>query len=154
MKLLVAMRQKARGNRDNSALRAAIYQANAVLDRIQPWLNNETTSSLRWFPGVGETAVLFRSNEPETSKVRAGWISNKNRAWGWSGVIDDELHERLAGGSPESQGLFEEVEKANGSFALIGATPSSITVSTNVHRSEVMYWKPRYRYLQQQRCLH
>lgn len=140
MKLLVAMRQKARGNRDNSALRAAIYQANAVLDRIQPWLNNETTSSLRWFPGAGETAVLFRSNEPETSKVRAGWISNKNRAWGWSGVIDDELHERLAGGSPESQGLFEEVEKANGSFALIGATPSSITVSTNVHRSEVMYW--------------
>lgn len=139
MRLVVAMRQKDAGS-GNQVLRRYIYRANDVLDMIQPWLRSSTTANYRWFPGNGDTAVLFRSNEPESSEMRSGWISNKKRAWAWSGVVGQGLYQQLKLESPESSKFYETVAGADGSFALIGASPREITVSTNSHRSESMYW--------------
>ena len=72
--------------------------------------------------------------------MRSGWISDKKRAWAWSGVVGQGLYQQLTLESPESSKFYETVAGADGSFALIGASPREISVSTNSHRSESMYW--------------
>lgn len=141
MRLMIAMRLRDHVPADDrSVLRTTVHSANTALDRVQPWPVENTESELRWVPAGGRTAVLFRSNEPESIPERAGWIGNKARAWAWSGVMGSELNDQLRAASTETGGINEKIWNGVGSFGLIGATPDSITLYTNAHRSEGLYW--------------
>lgn len=141
MRLMIAMRLRDHVPADDRAvLRATVHSANTALDRVQPWPTENTETELRWAPAGGRTAMLFRSNEPELIPERAGWIGNKARAWAWSGVMGSELNDQLRAASSETGGINERIWNGVGSFGLIGATPDSITLYTNAHRSEGLYW--------------
>lgn len=141
MRLIVAARLRDHvAADDRRVMKSVVQAANLALDRIQPWPEDNVETDFRWVPAGGRTAMLFRSNEPETIPERYGWIGNKARAWAWSGVMGSELHEQLRNSSPLNGGISETIWNGVGSFGLIGATPSSITLYTNSHRSEGLYW--------------
>lgn len=140
MRLFVAIRTKnSVPVEDRSVLGGRVRDAYAALDQVQPWPTENTTDDLRWVPGAGRVAILFRSNEPTTSPERVGWLGNKNRAWAWSGIVGSDLHSTFGTTSAESlppQTAWSGI----GSFGLVGATPSTLVGITNQHRSEGLYW--------------
>lgn len=141
MRLMVGIRLRDHvPSEDNAILRSVVKSANSALAQVQPWPDDNTEADLRWAPPAGRTAVLFRSNEPESIPERNGWIGNKSRAWAWSGVMGSDLHSRLRSSTMESDGISESIWNGVGSFGLIGATPTSIALYTNSHRSEGLYW--------------
>ena len=83
---------------------------------------------------------LMRSNEPESTQTRLGWIGNKARAWAWTGVIGEDLVGPLREGDHTKAAVADALDDGIGSFAMVGATPDSLCVFTNVHRSEAMYY--------------
>lgn len=140
MRLFVAIRTKnSVPLTDRSALRHGVRSAYTALDRIQPWPAVNTTQDLRWVPGDGRVAVLFRSNEPATSPERGGWLGNKNRTWAWSGIVGSDLLETFRTTSAASLAP-ETAWSGIGSFGLVGATASTLVGITNQHRSEGLYW--------------
>ena len=137
MRLIVAVHLRDHVSAENrSVMKGVVQAANSALDRIQPWLEDNSETEFRWVPAGGRTALLFRSNEPETIPERFGWIGNKARAWAWSGVMGSQLRTS----STATDGISKNIWNGVGSFGLIGATPSSITLYTNAHRSEGLYW--------------
>ncbi|GAA4868598.1 hypothetical protein [Serinicoccus chungangensis] len=140
MRLFVAIRTKNTVPlADRSVLRQRVGNANVALDRVQPWPAVNTTQDLRWVPGGGRVAMLFRSNEPTTSPERLGWMGNKNRAWAWSGIVGSHLLGALGATSAESLPP-ETAWSGMGSFGLVGASASTLVGITNQHRSEGLYW--------------
>jgi hypothetical protein len=140
MRLFVAIRVKnGVPSEDRSVLKGAVRDVMSALDKVQPWPAEATTEDLRWAPEGGRVALLFRSNETATTVERSGWIGNKTRAWAWSGVVGSGLHGALRDGScatvPDAV-----IWSGIGSYGLIGATPDTISTSTNQHRSEGLYW--------------
>ncbi len=141
MRIIVAIRLKNHiPLEDSGALRPLVAATNSALSRVQPWSEQNTRLNLRWVPGGGRTAILFRSNEPETIPEREGWIGNKNRAWAWSGVFTRDLYETLRASQQPTPSIDESVRDGIGSFALVHGTADTISVYTNAHRSEAMYW--------------
>lgn len=141
MRLMVGLRQKSTSKADgNQALRQGIYLANDVMDMVQPWDSKNTRLNLRWFGGGASTALLMRSNEPETTLVREGWLSHKKRAWTWAGVVSDDFAEYLQASNAENFEFIEKAAYAVGSFSLLGATHETLTATVNAHRSEALYF--------------
>ncbi len=79
-------------------LKRAMARAVVALDAVAPWPAEHTVDDLRWTPSGGRVGILLRSNEPESTPTRLGWIGNKARAWAWTGVIGEDLVEQLRGG--------------------------------------------------------
>lgn len=140
MRLFIAIRIRSRvPAAERAPLGAAVRAAYAALDRVQPWPSENTTEDLRWVPGGGRVAMLFRSNETPPIPERVGWIGNKARTWAWSGIVGSALHEQLRATTAESLAP-EAAWSAIGSFGLVGGTPHSLVAYTNQHRSEALYW--------------
>lgn len=119
---------------------AFVRAAHAALDRVQPWPNSNTTEAQQWVPPVGRTAIIFRSNEPQSTEERRGWVGNKQRSWAWTGVTSQSVVQSLRSGFAGKHGMDEAVWDGVGSFATIGATPDTLVAYTNAHRSEALYY--------------
>lgn len=140
MRLFVGIRTKNDVPRtERGPLRDAVRAALTALDAVQPWPEENTTQDLRWVPGEGKVATLFRSNEEPPIPEREGWIGNKARIWSWSGIMGSELHAGLRASKADSVDDVA-VWSGIGSYALLGATPDTLVAFTNQHRSEGMYW--------------
>lgn len=142
MRLFIAARARSHVPADgvHAVLRTTVSSAVAALDETQPWPDENTVADLRWAPAGGRTAVLFRSNEPESVPERSGWIGNKARVWTWSGIMGTDLHTTLRTATVENSTAAEEIWNGVGSYGLVGATPQSMALFTNAHRSEALYW--------------
>lgn len=140
MRIIVGIRVKPHVSHDDTnSLRKVLQLAIRALDKVQPWLPEHTETNLRWAPPGYRTAVLFRSNEPVSIPERSGWIGNKQRIWAWSGVVGTELHGSMQKANADDPGIIDSIRDGVGSFALVGATPESLNIYTNTHRSEGMY---------------
>ncbi|WP_299302547.1 hypothetical protein [uncultured Brachybacterium sp.] len=140
MRLFVGIRTKNDVPRsERGPLRDAVRAAQAALAAVQPWPEENTTQDLRWIPGEGKVATLFRSNEEPPIPEREGWIGNKARIWSWSGIMGSDLHAGLKASKADSVDDVA-VWSGIGSFALLGATPDTLVAFTNQHRSEGLYW--------------
>ncbi|WP_353951824.1 hypothetical protein V6K52_19720 [Knoellia sp. S7-12] len=125
---------------DMGPLKRVMSRAVIALDTVTPWPSEHTIVDLRWTPNPGRVGILMRSNEPESTETRLGWIGNKARAWAWTGVLGEDLLPLLRGGDHTKPLVADAVDDGIGSFAMVGATPDSLRVFTNVHRSEAMYY--------------
>ncbi|MFC0675714.1 hypothetical protein [Brachybacterium hainanense] len=140
MRLFIGIRTRNEIPRDQKGpLRDAVRSAYRALDRVQPWPQENTTTDLRWVPGEGRVAVIYRSNEEPSIPERAGWIGNKERVWAWSGVMGSDLEASLRK-QRATDVDDEEVWSGIGSFAALGATPDTLIAYTNQHRSEGLFW--------------
>ena len=121
-------------------LKRVMSRAVVALDAVTPWPSEHTVEDLRWAPSPGRVGILLRSNEPESTPTRLGWIGNKARAWAWTGVLGADLLPLLRGNNHTVPAVADALDDGIGSFAMVGATPDSLRVFTNVHRSEAMYY--------------
>lgn len=140
MRIIVGLRVKPHVHEEDSGpLKQVLHLASSAMDKVQPWLSENTVTNLRWAPPGYRTAVLFRSNEPESIPERFGWIGNKQRIWAWSGVVGTDLHESMRYSHADEPAMISRIRNGIGSFALVGATTDSLNIYTNAHRSEGMY---------------
>lgn len=141
MRLIVGIRVKNHIDPESRDPRFEILRrALRSLERVQPWPESNTTQALQWVPGVGRTAVIYRSNEPESVPGRAGWLGNKQRCWAWTGVMGVETVNALRAHDADRREIDDAVWDGIGSFATVGATPDTLVAFTNTHRSEALYW--------------
>ena len=141
MRLIIGARVKSSFSNDvDRTLNRVLRDANHALDRIQPWPDSNTTQTCEWAPEMSGVGMLFRSNEPESTRARAGWMSDVNRVWAWTGVIGDQLLSQLGQFKSSDTDSICAIDSGIGSYALIGATTDSLIVQTNMHRSEAMYY--------------
>ncbi|MGO0577036.1 hypothetical protein [Ornithinimicrobium panacihumi] len=139
MRLFVAVRLKGHVPSGQGVLNATVGAAAKALDAVQPWAEEQTAAEYRWAPVGGRVAVLYRSNEPDPTAERTGWLGNKTRAWAWSGIVGSDLLESMRRSDCTTIGA-KSVWGGIGSYALIGGTPDTISAFTNQHRSEALYW--------------
>ncbi|ERG65111.1 hypothetical protein L332_11760 [Agrococcus pavilionensis RW1] len=141
MRLIVGIRVKNHITPESREPRfGLVRQALSALERVQPWPAANTTQALQWVPGKGRTAVIYRSNEPESVPERGGWLGNKQRCWAWTGVMGADTVAALRGHDVDRGTIDDPIWDGIGSFATLGATPDTLAAYTNTHRSEAMYW--------------
>lgn len=141
MRLVFAVRIKNHvPSGEMAPLKRAVARAMTAMDAVMPWPAGLTETDLRWTPGEGRVGILVRSNEPESTPTRLGWIGNKARAWAWTGVVGDDLLPLLRDGDHTKDRVADAIDDGIGSYAMVGATPDAVRVFTNVHRSEAMYY--------------
>lgn len=141
MRLIVGIRVKNHVSPESREPRFEwVRRAHRALDKIQPWPETNTTHAYQWVPPAGRTAMISRSNEPDSVVARLGWLGNKQRSWAWTGVAHESTIGKMRASAADRAEIDETIWDGVGSYAVIGATPDTLTAYTNANRSEALYW--------------